>query len=403
VLTRFIYSLAIGISLLLIPQVAYADEVLIELTSEVTYVDTVVEVNGPTEYSIETFTGVRMEQAANGTVTQRVGWVDSWIQLRQGDTVLRADDDSNHVNGVNEYASKITGTVDTGTYTIRATSYLNAIGYGNPTGTYTLSSNLIQPVAPIVPVVPVVVPPVVEPLLPEPVSPPIIPFEPPIVIDTIAPEPPTPVEEPPVVIEEPPVPAEEPPTEPEIAPVEEELPPTEIDTPPVEEEAPPAEAEEPPTPVEEAPPTVEEAVADVIAEAEANGEIITADTLEEAGLTLADLPSETPVQLDNGVVLEAGTVVALQLLENPVELLTEIFNDPGQVLTALSNIGADMSDEERTTSENTIIASVIAGQAAINAVGAATMTRAATPTSTPTGGGAPSANDNIKLYKRRKP
>jgi hypothetical protein len=102
-------------------------------------------------------------------------------------------------------------------------------------------------------------------------------------------------------------------------------------------------------------------------------------------------------------VLEAGTVVALQLLENPAELIAEIFNDPGQVLTALSNIGADMSDEERTTSQNTIIASVIAGQAAINAVGAATMARTATPTPTPSGGGAPSANDNIKLYKRRKP
>ena len=372
-MTKFIYSFLIGTSLLLTPQLAYADEILIELTPEITFVDTVVEVNGPTEYFIETFTGVRLEQAANGAVTQRAGWVDSWIQLRQGDTVLRADDDSNHVNGVNEYASKITGTVDTGTYTIRATSYLNAIGYGNPTGTYTLSSNLIQPVAPIVPEVPVVVPPVVEPLPPEPVSPPIIPFEPPVVIDIVAPEPPpAEVEQPPAVVEEPPAPAEEPPTEPEIAPVEEELPPAEVDAPPVEEEAPPAEAEEPPA------------------------EIVQVDEVD-----LETLAPETPVQLDNGVVLEAGTVVALQLLENPAKLLAEIFNDPGQVLTALSNIGADMSEEERTASENTIIASVIAGQAAINAVGAANMAR--TPTSTPTGGGAPSANDNIKLYKRRKP
>jgi hypothetical protein len=369
-LTKFIYSFLIGTSLLLTPQLAYADEVLIELTPETTFVDTVVEVTGPTEYFIETTNGVRMEQAANGTVTQRVGWVDSWIQLRQGDIVLRADDDSNHVAGVNEYASKITGTVDTGTYTIRATSYLNVLAGLTPTGNYILNSNLIQPVAPIVPVVP----PVVEPLPPEPVSPPVIPFEPPVVIDTVAPEPPTPVEEPPVVIEEPPVPIEEP-------PIEAEEPPIVIDEPPVEEEAPPAEAGEPPTPIEEPP-----------------AEVVQADEVE-----LETLAPETPVQLDNGVVLEAGTVVALQLLENPAELIAEIFNDPGQVLTAISNIGADMSDEERTSAEQTIIASVIAGQAAINAVGAATMTRAATPTSTPTGGGAPSANDNIKLYKRRKP
>ena len=242
-LTRFIYSLAIGISLLLTPQLAYADEVLIELTSDITYVDTVVEVTGPTEYVIETFTGPRFEQQANGTVAQRTGWIDSWIQLRQGDTVLKADDDSNHVNGVNEYASKITGTVDSGTYTIRATSYLNVIGYGNPTGNYILNSNLIQPVAPTMPLEPVEEPPVVPSLPPEPVSPPIIPFEPPLINDIVP-------EEPPVPVEEPPAPAEEPPTEPEIAPVEEEQPPVEVDTPPTEEEAPPTPVEEPPAEAE---------------------------------------------------------------------------------------------------------------------------------------------------------
>ena len=389
-MTRFIYSLAIGISLLLIPQVAYADEVLIELTPEITYVDTVVEVNGPTEYFIETFNGVRMEQAANGTVVQRTGWIDSWVQLRQGDTVLRADDDSNHVNGVNEYASKITGTVDTGTYTIRATSYLNILAGQTPTGNYILNSNLIPPPPPPVVVEPEPEPepipePVVEPTpdTTAPVIPDIVIVEPPITIP-IPPEPPLindiVPEEPPVPVEEPPAPAEEPPTEPEIAPVEEELPPAEVDTPPAEEEAPPAEAEEPPIEAEEPP-----------------IEVVQADEVE-----LETLAPETPVELENGVVLEAGTVVALQLLESPAELIAEIFTDPGQVLTALSNIGADMSEEERTESEQTIIASVIATQAAVNAVAVASATRTVAPTPTPSGG-APIVNDNIKLYKRRKP
>jgi hypothetical protein len=169
--------------------------------------------------------------------------------------------------------------------------------------------------------------------------------------------------------------------------------------PPIEPEAPVTPPDEPippdsrnidpiPTPVEEPPAPAEEPPA----------EVVQADEVD-----LETLAPETPVQLDNGVVLEAGTVVALQLLENPAELISAIFTNPAQALTALSNIGADMSDEERTTSENTIIASVIAGQAAINAVGAANMVRTSTPTSAPTGGGAPSANDNIKLYKRRKP
>ena len=368
----------IGISLLLIPQVAYADEVLIELTPEITYVDTVVEVNGPTEYFIETFNGVRMEQAANGAVTQRTGWIDSWVQLRQGDTVLRADDDSNHVNGVNEYASKITGTVDTGTYTIRATSYLNVLAGLTPTGNYILNSNLIQPPPPPVVVEPEPTPPPVEEPVVDtipPVVPDIVVIEPPIIIPS-PPEPPL-IED--IVAEEPPPVEPLPPVEAEPAPVEVEEPPIVIEEPPAVEEAPPVQEEEPPTEAEEPP-----------------VEVIQVDEVD-----LETLAPETPVQLDNGVVLEAGTVVALQLLENPAELISEIFTDPGQVLTALSNIGADMSEEERTASENTIIASVIAGQAAINAVGAANMARTATPT--PTGGGAPTVNDNIKLYKRRKP
>ena len=398
---------AVSLIFILTPLTAKADEVIINLTPETTFVDTVVEVTAPTEYFIETFTGVRLEQAANGAVTQRDGWVDSWIQLRQGDTVLRADDDSNHVNGVNEYASKITGTVSSGTYTIRATSYLNVIGYGNPTGTYVLSSNLIQPPAPapepepIVPTEPEVVPPVAPPVQPEPIEPPIIPQEPPLVNDTV-------VDEPPVEVEEPPTPVEEPPTEPEVPPVEEEQPPVEEDTPPVEEEAPPVEAEEPPTPVEEAPPTVEEAAAEIIAEAD--GEAVTAEAMEEAGLTYEDLPPETPVEVrtdnnGNEVVVTAVVAAALEIFESPSELVSAIFNDPGQVITAIANIGADMSDEERKESEEVIVASVIAGQAAVNAASMAANAATRIPSSTPStpAGGPMAGNDKPKSSRRRKP
>ena len=215
-------------------------------------------------------------------------------------------------------------------------------------------------------------PPVIEPI-PDttvPTVPDIVVVEPPIIIP-IPPEPPlveeTVAEEPPVPVEEPPAIAEEPPIEPEPAPVEEEAPPVEAEEPPVEAEEPPA-------------------------------EIVQADEID-----LETLAPETPVQLENGVVLEAGTVVALQLLENPAELLAEIFTNPGQVLTALSNIGADMSEEEREESEKVIIASVIAGQAA---VGAATMaagstTRTPSAPSAPAGGPA-AGNDKPRASRRRK-
>lgn len=405
-MTRFIYSFLIGISLLLIPQLAYADEVIIELTPEIAYVDTVVEVNGPTEYVIETTTGPRFEQAPDGAVTERVAWVDSWLQLRQGEVVLRQDDDSNHNTQTNYYASKLVGTLDTGTYTIRATSYDYIVAGQRPIGTYTLSSNLID--LPIVPEEQIVEPPVVPPLPPEPVSLPVIPQEPPLIPDIVP-------EEPPVPIEEPPAPAEEPPIEPEVAPVEEEQPPVEVDIPPTEEEAPPTPVEEPPIEAEEPPPVVTEdstpeeieAAVEAIIEA-ADGEAITAEDIQEAGLTLEDLPSETPVEIrtdedGNAVVITAEVAVALQVFDSPAELVNAIFDNPGQVLTAVANIGADMSDEEREESEEIIVASVIAGQAAINAAGmaAGTATRTSTPSSP--AGGPMAGNDKPKSTRRRKP
>jgi hypothetical protein len=421
-LTRFIYSFLIGISLLLIPQLAYADEVLIELTPDVAYVDTVVEVNGPTEYVIETTTGPRFEIAPSGINIERVAWVDSWIQLRQGEVVLRQDDDSNHNPQTNYYASKLTGTLDTGTYTIRATSYDYIVAGQRPIGTYTLSSNLID-VAPVPEPAPIPEP---EPLpspepapIPEPEPAPIpepAPVAPPIIIDyqpvgpEPVPEPPAPVEEPPTpVVEEPVIEAPEPPTEPEAPPAVEEESPIPV------EEAPPAPAEEAPIPVEVSPPVVTEqstpeeveAAVEAIIEA-ADGEAITAEAIAEAGLTLEDLPSSTPVEVrtdDNGnaVVITAEVAVALQVFDSPAELVSAIFDDPGQVLTAVANIGADMSDEEREESEEIIVASVIAGQAAINAAGmaAGTATRTSTPSSP--AGGPMAGNDKPKSARRRKP
>ena len=399
-MTRFIYSFLIGISLLLIPQLAYADEVLIELTPEIAYVDTVVEVTTPTEYFIETTTGPRFEIAPSGINIERVAWVDSWIQLRQGEVVLRQDDDGNHNPQTNYYASKLTGTLDTGSYTIRATSYNYIVSGQRPIGTYTLSSNLILPPPPPVVVEPepstTVVPPIIidyQPVGPEPV-----------------PEPPVPVEEPPTpVVEEPVIEAPEPPTEPEAPPAVVEEPPIPI------EEAPPAPVEEAPIPVEEAPPVITEqstpeeieAAVEAIIEA-ADGEAITVETIAAAGLTLEDLPAQTPVEVrtdDNGnaVVITAEVAIALQVFDSPTELVSAIFNNPGQVLTAVANIGADMSDEERKESEEIIVASVIASQAAINAAGMAAGTATRIPTPSSPAGGPLAGNDKPKSTRRRKP
>jgi hypothetical protein len=412
-LTKFIYSLVIGISLLFIPTPASAEDVIINLDATTAYVDVVVQVDTTTAYTITTTTGPRTEVVDSQTV-ERVAWVDSWIWLYRGvaDSTtanpIRGDDDSNHNAVNNYYASALSGTLNPDTYTIRATSYDYVVAGQRPIGTYTLSSNLIPPrdtSTVVVDTTTVVVDTgtvVVDtntstvdgttatvdtstPVAPTPApEPPVVAPEPPAIVippPAVEPEPPAEVEEPPIEAEEPPVEAEEP-------SIEAEEPPEEVEEPPIPVEEPPVEAEEPP--MEEQEPPVEE-------EASPVEEVVQANEVE-----LETLAPETPVQLDNGVVLEAGTVVALQLLENPAELISAIFDNPAEVLTALSNIGADMSEEERTESENTIIASVIATQAAVNAVAVTSAARTATPTPISGGTSLPS-NDNIKLYKRRKP
>ena len=401
-MTKFIYSLVIGISLLFIPTPATAEDIIINLDATTAYVDVVVNVDTTTAYVITTTTGPRTEVVDSVTV-ERVAWVDSWIILYRGGeadtrTVISQDDDSNSTPN-NFWASRLSGILTADTYTIRATSYDYVVGGQYAVGTYTLSSGLIPPPVDTSTTVidtstavtdgttATVDTSTVPTNIPEPISPvqPPLPETGPILI-----MPAFDIPQEIVIVEE------------IIA--EEQLPMEAIEDIPIVEEPPviPEEVIEDVAQlvedVAQLPLTIEETVADIIAEAEAeaNDEAITTEALEEAGLILADLPPETPVQLDNGVVITAAVAVALELFDSPAELISAIFTSPEEVLTAITNIGADMSEEEREESEKTIVASVIAGQAAINAAGIAATAKAPVTTSTP-------SNDNIKLLRRRKP
>jgi hypothetical protein len=125
-------------------------------------------------------------------------------------------------------------------------------------------------------------------------------------------------------------------------------------------------------------------------------------------LSYEDLPPETPVEVrtdeeGNAVIITAEVAAALVLLDNPAELLGELFSDPGQVLTALSNIGADMTEAEREESEKVIVASVIVGQIAVQAAASAALaaTQSSTGNTGGSGGGAPTGD--AKAVRRRKP
>ena len=217
-------------------------------------------------------------------------------------------------------------------------------------------------------IVEVVVAPVLEPTpveptpgpTPTPTPTPIDPSPTPIPVPEPQPEPrptPEPVrEEPPVIIQEPPVVVEPPAEQPPVV----EEPPAPVEEQPVEEAPAPIEeppAEEPPVPVEEAPAPVEE-------------------TLQADEVNLESLAPNTPVELANGVILEAGVVLALDLFNNPAQLISKILTNPAQVLTALSNIGADMSPEVRKQSEKIVVSAIIAGQIAQTAALSAAATTA---------------------------
>jgi hypothetical protein len=146
----------------------------------------------------------------------------------------------------------------------------------------------------------------------------------------------------------------------------------------------------------------------IIQEAAASGEAVTAEAIQEAGLTYEDLPPETPVEVrqdENGneVVITAEVAAALVVLENPAELISAIFDDPAQALLAITSIGADMSEEERTESEQIIVASVIAGQAAVTAAGMAAASTTGTSSGGGSTGGSGGSSGDSKATRRRKP
>ena len=133
-------------------------------------------------------------------------------------------------------------------------------------------------------------------------------------------------------------------------------------------------------------------------------EAIPASQLAELGIDYGDLPEDTPVEVrtdadGNPVVITAEVAAALQTLENPVELLGDILTDPAAVLSALSNVGADMSEEEREESEKVIVAAVIVSNIAVQA--AMTAAQGALAASGAMGGGAvgPSGGTRRRIGK----
>jgi hypothetical protein len=376
---------------------ASADEVTVNLDAETIFVDIPVSVDTSTVYSITTQTGARFEVVNNQTV-ERLAWVDSWIELRQGDLVLRADDDSNHNAQTNYFASSITGTIPAGTYIIRATSYDYVVSQQRPVGTYTVNSNLIvvEPTpSPSTAPTPQVTPQPEPSPTPQPtVTPSPTPTEPtptpsaspqptseststptptpepsatptPQPAPTPQPEPSTPaptplpiftpsteptpigeapnpepvpetIPEPPVPVEEPPVPVEEPPViEPEL-PIAIPDPEDAIGEPPAVEPEPPA--------VEELPPLTVEEIISVVEDLVADGSLTTADATEILDALMND-GEITSAEVNNlSETLSADGQFTTTERELVAEALIESVEGQAVTVEAIAEAGITLQD-----------------------------------------------------------
>jgi hypothetical protein len=127
------------------------------------------------------------------------------------------------------------------------------------------------------------------------------------------------------------------------------------------------------------------------------GESISAEQVQASGVSYADLPPETPIEVrtdenGNALVITAEVAANIELVEDPGALLTAAFTDPGAALAALGSIGADMTEEEREEATDMVVATVVATGAAINAAAVATGGATGGSTSGGSSGGGGGAN-----------
>jgi len=127
------------------------------------------------------------------------------------------------------------------------------------------------------------------------------------------------------------------------------------------------------------------------------GESISAEQVQASGVSYADLPPETPIEVrtdenGNALVITAEVAANIELVEDPGALVEAIFTDPGAALAAIGSIGADMTEEEREEATDMVVATVVATGAAINAAAVATGGATGGSTSGGSSGGGGGAN-----------
>jgi hypothetical protein len=297
---------------------AYADETTIVLDQQTPYVDIPIEATEPTTLTVQT---------TNGTPQTNPAFIDSWIELWQGATKLRADDDGLH-SGTNVLASIITAPIETGFYFIRATSFawMASNQTQTPTGSYVLTWSGVTTIPTATPT---------ATSSPQPTAEPTPTNEP---TPTATPEP-TPTEASPI-----PTPTIEPtPT----------LEPTPQPEPVVDNEL--ISAVETPLPTPE--PTVEEEVFQELEQVEQIAEEETIETpIIEPELSVEELQEQINLEYiaENTIELELPTALA------DIPGVAEIF----AATEAILNVGSDMTETQREESQSVVVGAIVVTQIA---------------------------------------
>jgi hypothetical protein len=152
---------------------------------------------------------------------------------------------------------------------------------------------------------------------------------------------------------------------------------------PVDPQPTPTPSEEPkpsptpsPTPTEEPEPVVppvtpeEPSAVEELLDSLEEGEAVSTEQLAELGIDYSELPPETLVELENGVVITAEIADAIEIFEDPSELLMTVFTDPSKAVKALLNVGADLTPEKRKEVAQAAVPAIIVTQIAASTAAA---------------------------------
>jgi hypothetical protein len=297
-------------------QPSFADEQIIELSPEVSYVDVPVEATEPTTITIQTTTG---------TPQTNLGFIDSWVELWQGATKLFANDDGAH-SATNVLASYISAPIEAGSYFIRATSYAFMCCNQSPTGSYLLTWNGVTTI------------PIATPTA------------------TVSPLPtaePTPTDEP------------SPSATPELSPTE-TFSPTPIPTPELTQEPQPQTninnqqsesilIQDIPTPTPEiALPEIE------VREPEIVEQIVEEETIETPIVEPELSVEEIQEQINEEYIAENTIELAVPTALAEIPGVAELF----AATEAIMNVGSDMTQEQREESQSVVVGAIIITQIA---------------------------------------